>query len=199
MPATAEKKSRCSVIPFGIEIDHPRNSPIALQSIIGMKVRSRTTATRTVKNRRTGHESVPIDQSMAYAGFPTIPGMQLFVDPANLEYKVVDPLRDDRDLCDKLIAAMKQQGTAVSDTMNGMPERKGTLDVHRIKTLCREMLWILDAKQANVIKGVKPDLEDIQDLDGEFLLNPGSRITNSQPRYECDWEEWVTQLNRGGG
>jgi hypothetical protein len=68
-----------------------------------------------------------------------------------------------------------------------------------MKTLCCEVLSLLDETAVKVVKGNPPSLEDVNGMAGEFLLNPGSQVRNTQPRYERDYESWVEQLTRAGG
>jgi hypothetical protein len=68
-----------------------------------------------------------------------------------------------------------------------------------MKSLCRELIWVVESNHGRVVKGAIPNLEEVDDLPGHYLLNPGSRIYNSQPTYEKDWDEWVSQLTRAGG
>jgi hypothetical protein len=42
-------------------------------------------------------------------------------------------------------------------------------------------------------------MDVVADMDGEFLLNPGSRVNNTQPRYEKDWQGWLERLTAAGG
>jgi hypothetical protein len=80
-----------------------------------------------------------------------------------------------------------------------MPDQKGTLDPHRFKTLCRELFWLVEAGEAKRVEGVIPTLAEIAELSGHFLLNPGSRISNTQPVYEKDFPDWVARLSHSGG
>ncbi len=188
------------VAPFGIEADHPRNADLGIQCIPGMKLRSAIDGTKTVRDVKTGDLLVPLDQSHHLASFPKTPGVQLHVNPAALSYIVIDPLKDDEDMCARITRWMKNNGPfRVDDGVKGQDTQNGTLDKNRMKSLCREMVWIVDANEAKRVKGPMPTIEELEDLPGEFLLNPGSRIGNSQPQFECDFEDWVSNLNRMGG
>ncbi len=207
MPTETKSKSpRVSSVPaWGIEADHPRNSDLALQSVTGLRLRSAINASRTVKDSRTGEELVPIDQASGLGRLPAIPGMQLHVNPGQGTYVVIDPLYEDQELCSRIQRRIEQlRGTSMGATLRGVPPIKGRVgeagfDEHRMKTLCREMYWLVTSGEARVIKGPLPDLEDIEDLPGHFLLNPGSRVANTQPRFEKDWAAWMDNLVRSGG
>ena len=68
-----------------------------------------------------------------------------------------------------------------------------------MKSLCREVAQLIKLGHMRVVAGAAPDEEDVDDLPGEYLLNPGSRVQTTQPRYEKDFEKWVSNLSQGGG
>jgi len=186
--------------PFAIEADTPNNSDIALQSILGCKLRTSIGVNKPVKNTNTGAERIPKDQSIHLGMLPTIPGMQLFVDPADCSYRIVDPLHKDEKLCERIRLEIEARSAFKTDKkLKGIETQRGTLDVHRMKTLCRELLWFLDSGEAKLVKGIKPKLEDIDKLPGKYLQNPGCRVPNLQPRYEDDYDKWLENLAKMGG
>lgn len=198
--STAGQKEAVSVLPFGIEIDHPRNSDVLLQCIPGTRLRSAISGTKGAVNARTGETVVPRDQTIHLGSFPQTPGMQVHVNPGELTYAIIDPMHGDEKLCDRVRKFLKDaRGYSVSERFDGVPPQNGKLDVHQMKSLCRELLWLVQSGEAKKAKGSIPDLEDINELPGHFLLNPGSRVGNTQPRYEKDWDEWVDRLSRSGG
>jgi hypothetical protein len=201
MPATIEREriSKTKVAPFTVQADHPRNCDLLLQSIPGCRLRSTIRADRTITDTKTGRKVIPKDQVTALGRLPEIPGMMLSIDPENLKYRIVDPLAGNEQLCDQIVSSFNQDGTRISGKLRGVPTKDGTLDVHRMKTLCREVLSLLDETAVKVVKGNPPSLEDVNGMAGEFLLNPGSQVRNTQPRYERDYESWVEQLTRAGG
>jgi len=125
--------------------------------------------------------------------------MKLHVNPEKLTYVIEDPLYEDEELMEILQQRMEASGMPVSGELRGVAPQKGTLDVHRMKTLCRELLNIIEAGEARMVKGIKPDLEDINEMPGNYLLNPGARIPNSQPQFEKDMPEYVENLRKVGG
>lgn len=204
MAETMEKKSETSnpnaVAPFAVECDEPRNRDCIVQAIPGCKLRSAISAAKPVIDQKTGMSMIPPDQSASLGQFPPIPGMQLHINPAKLSYVVIDPLDEDEDLCARIKKAMDRTSPFRTEAkLKGVPPLKGTLDVHRMKTLVREMLWMLDSGMVKIIKGVRPNEEDVDKLPGKYLLNPGSRIPNYQPTFSEDLEEWTNQLTRSGG
>lgn len=195
--AAKEGPRVASVAPWGIEADHPRNADLLIQSIPGCKLRGAVKASRTVVDQKTGEEMVPLDQSRHLGQLPSLPGMQLHVNPGKLTYKIIDPMYEDKDLCERLAKRMVSAEMAVSVVeIRGVPPQEGKLDVDRMKTLCREMLWIVNANEGRVVMGPKPELEDIDDLEGEYLLNPGSMVQWGQPLYEKDLPAYRQKVNQ---
>ncbi len=183
--ATKEKTTGIVVPPFGIEIDAPRNNDVVLQGIPGCRMRSAHKA-------RAGVRTMPM--------MPDIPGMQLHVNPASRSYTIVDPLHKDVDLCATVQGVLENASEIkTGKTLAGVPPQSGELDVDRMKTLCREMLSLLDTDYAVMKKGPQPSMEDVNDLPGDFLLNPGTLEGWSQPRYEKDLPAWEQRLARMGG
>jgi hypothetical protein len=146
-----------------------------------------------------GHARVPLDQARALAAFPRTPGMQLHVDPGSNSYEVIDPLYKDEKTLEQIARYFREQGNfTIGDKIAGKPPMKGTLDPHRMKSLCRELLFIVNSKEGALVKGTL-SIEDIEDLPGRFLLNPGSQVPNTQPIYEDEFPSWVENLSRSGG
>ncbi len=198
MPAVETKS--VSVAPFGIEADHPRNCDLLLQGIVGMRLRSAIDASKPAKDHNTGESYVPPDQSAFLGQFPHIPGMQLHVNPAKLTYLVTDPLHEDEDLCERIKNIMARvTSTRIDGKLKGVADQEGKLDAHRMKTLVREMRWLVTAGEARVVKGVLPEMDAIDELPGNFLLNPGARTQTTQPTFEKDWDAWFDRLTRSGG
>lgn len=197
--AAAEKKD-VTVPPFGIRIDHHRNQDQAIQAIPNCVLRTTIRATRPIIDNKTGEEVIPHDQARSLSVLPEIPGMELHVNAKECSYKIVDPLSKDPDLCAKIPSRLRETMRNVTQgELRAVPVQEGTLDKDRMKTLLRELIWICESGDAKVVKGVLPDLETVQKLPGEFLLNPGARAPNMQPRYEKDFEKWVDNLARSGG
>jgi len=193
--AAVKEKKTCSVPPFTIEADHPRNCDLLLQGVTDLRLRSRYLAARPVWDKRKKEWMIPPNQP----SIPEIPGMQLSVDPARLRYRITDPLEGQQDQLDAIKRHMDQvRGVETREKLRGVDPIEGTLTTDEMKTLVREILWLVNSKEARVVKGVCPDLQDIEALDGDFLLNPGSRVPNTQPKYEKDWDQYREQLNRSG-
>lgn len=195
---TDVKEKATTIAPFGIQVDHPRNADLLLQSIKNCRLRSAISSTRTVTDKRSGHTMVPASQA-AMATFPSTPGMKLYVKPSDCSYKIIDPLCENEELCNRILRYLKEKGMAGSSTkIAGVPESKGTLDPHYMKTLVRELFQLSEAGHVKECMGHIPKLKDIDAMPGKYLLNPGSTVLNGQPRFEEDFDMWHTRLTMTG-
>ena len=196
--ATATKKT-VSVPPFGIEADHPRNCDVLIQTVENCKLRSRITPTKMVfdRDRETGEQIERPADAELIDGLPEIPGMQIHVNPAECTYVILDPLENDERMCERIKRALDESSPVrTRSRIRGVPSRSGTVSADRMKTLVRELYQIVEAGEASVKKGPRPDIEDIVELPGDFLLEPRPGHGYNRPRYEKDLREWVESLNR---
>lgn len=193
-------ETRGPSVEFSIEADHHRNSDLLIQSIPNCRLRSALVATRHIRGKD-GKEYVPVDQVRHLSMFGRIPGMRLHVDSKELKYTITDPLFDDDQLCAHITATIRANtGMSTGQNIGGVPPVTGALGRDEIKTLCRELRRIVTNGDAKIVgNGRLPEEDEIDALPGDYLLNPGSRITNTQPRYEKDWDNWISNLSRAGG
>lgn len=189
-----------AVIPsFGIEINHPRNCDVLIQSLPGCRLRSQIDGSKPVIGKD-GEEAIPLDQSHGMASCPKVPGMEIHVNPEELTVVIRDPLNDDEPLLERLTAWLrKRTPLRTADKIRGVPTRTEKVDAHVMKTLCRELVTIVQLGHGRRAAGVVPDVEDVDELPGRYLLNPGLRTATTQPRYEDQWDKWVSELHHGGG
>ncbi len=195
-----ERRKLSSVAPWGIEADHPRNCDLLLQSLSGLKLRSAIKATKMVFTREAGEQvQVPASAGMV-DGLPAgIPGMQLHVDPSKGAWKMVDPLRDNPELCEKIKRAIDHHTSMrTATTLKGVPPQSGKLNPDQMKTLVREMRFLVEAGEAKVVQGIAPSQEDMDSLPGNYLTNPLNLSDWHQPKHECDMEAWTQTLNKLG-
>ncbi len=192
---TTATKERTIVQPFGVEADHPRNADILLGGIQGhVRLRGGLDASKPGYGKDAG---VPSSQYSRLGNLPKIPGMQIHVNPTTLVYKVTDPLHDDEELCRLIERRLKEQERPVPNgKIVGCPPQKGKMNVHRMKTLCRELLFLLDEGHVKLVKGPMPTIEDIGNLPGRFLQNAAGIVKNSQPVFEDEMDEWEANLSR---
>ena len=187
------------VAPFGIEADHPRCCDLLIKSIPNCRLRSVIDGSRPARDFKSGEMKVPRDQAISMGDFPRTPGMQLHVNPLELTYLVVDPLKKDEATQGRIVSWMKQHKGLRADKIKIEEHATGKLDIHEMKTLCRELYDIVDSGEAKQIKGSKLTMEEIDQLPGHYMLNPGLRTMTTQPRFEKDFEAWVSNLANVGG
>ena len=191
-----------SLPPFGIKADHPRNCDLAIQGIPGCRLRSTIKAGRTTTVRREGGDDeqvIPPDQSRHLGILPEIPGMELHVNPEKCTYKIIDPLRGNKRILDRIKRGLEQDERPIRGTnFEGMPPQEGTLDEHRMKTLCREIVQLLEIEHVAMVKGPRPNREDVDELPGRYLQNPGARVPNSQPTFEDEMPNYNAKVNQVG-
>ncbi len=202
----SDTKVAVTVSPFAVEADAPGNGDIIIVSIPGVRLRSRLRPNRTIKayDRITGQERdvLPVDQTRALAALPEVPGMQIFVDPANLTYKVVDGMTPEQG--EELARAMRRGDNAMQliapDKFVPVSAVEGKIDVHEMKTLVRELVRLARLDFVRVVKGVLPDMDDVDNLPGRYLYDPGARHMGfTLPRFEDEYADWVNRLTFKAG
>ena len=188
------------VPPFGVEIDHPRNCDVMLQSIPNCRLRGAVSASKgTIVNKQDEDNTpvIPEGQAIFLGALPPIPGMQIHVNPAELRYKIIDPIHGNDAFCKRLEKALLGKGVVIKD-LKGVPPKESDLDEHRMKTLCRELLHIMEINHGRLVKGPRPSIEDVDELPGRYLLNPGSRVPSGLPQYEDQYDEYIGGLRKVG-
>lgn len=191
-------KAEVFVLPFTLEADHPRMCDLRIQNIPNLELRSAIDGSKGSVDKD-GNFSIPADQAIGMAGCPKIPGMRIEVDPKELTYRAYDPLSEQPELLIKITNYLrKKRGIGVGKKLSFVPEQKGKLDKHQMKTLCRELVFMMNAKEMTLVSGVEPEMEDIEELPGRFIQNPGAvRYKNAQPRYEDQMEDHIERLHYG--
>jgi len=190
MATATKEKVEIRVPPFGIEINSDMNNDVKIKSLAGLRLRG------AIKPR-------PFARTLPT--LPEIPGMQIHVNPAAGTYVISDPLCDDPELCERIRITMVSSDMCVyepgSKVLTGVASQKGELGIDEMKTLCREMLHLLnsDPSYAVMSKGPKPSMEDVDELPGDYLYSPNPMTESWQPRYEKDVEAWRRRLGGGGG
>ena len=210
MATTGEKKTErriCPVSPFTIEADCSNNGDVVIQSIPNGRLRGAVRGNKMVSYTKSnkfgaaGDEFIP-PSGRIYGMLPALPGMRLRVTPKDFEYEITDPLEGNQELLDKFVKkANEVMGVPISQkgvSYRPVPTEKGYLDPDRMKTLVREMVFMVNNDMAKLVDGVLPDAEDIEELEGDFLLNPGTQIQNNQPKYEKDLPGYRKTLSSSG-
>ena len=204
MPTVVDKKTTTAVAPFGVEANPTNNGDLMLQSLEKRTLRGRIDATkrsiRGAKDMNEDYTVIPVDRIKYLGQLPKIPGMQIHVNPAKLTWKIIDPLHDDDEMCERIRRALSRiEGMAYRPPkIQGHPPQSGKLSNHFMKTLVRELVWNVESDQAFVVMGEAPSIEDVDQLPGKYLMNAGS-TTYRQPKYEEDFREWEEKLIRAGG
>lgn len=186
--------------PFGVEFGTHRNNDILLQCLAGERIRGAIDSRNGVINKQTGDEVVPVDQAISMAGFPKVPGQQVHVNPEKGLYTILDPLHGDEELCARIKRWMdRRSGMRTTEKLGGVPVRKGELDLHTMKTLCRELLQFVKSGDAQFVRGSALTIADVERMPGMFLYQPGLRTDTLMPRYEDDYPAYLNNLRRHGG
>jgi len=201
--STVTKKMATSVMPFAIEAKTPRNQDIIIQCLGCKRLRGAVRASMEAFDRQwqdqDDDESAtrPVSANLI-DGIGELPGQVLYVDPAELTWKIRDPLWGEDSKLERIRKAMRRAlGLAVIDQkLQGMKPEDGTLDVDTMKTLCLELLSFIEAGEARVVKGIKPSKEDIDELPGRYLLNWSNRNKWRQPKYADQYDEWERDMNK---
>jgi len=199
--STVDKKVKTTLKPFTIEADSPNNGDIMLHSLTGCRIRSRIKSTRRVfdKDRITKEQVTRQESAHLLPGMPAdIPGMRIEVHPGKSMYRVYDPLCDNEEMCESIGAALGAQNGTPQKKVRGIKTYEGELGTDLLKTLLRELYNIVQSEDGKVVKGLLPEMEDIDALEGDYLLNPSNRTKYHMPRYEKDLDTWAEKLNRLG-
>jgi len=206
MPVVEKTGNKKAVIvaPFEIEADHPRNSDVMIRSIgIHCKLRSALRSDRKVfmtdlLKRKGMQPAIPRDQAATLGAMPQLPGMRLVIDPGEMSYRIWDPLEADEALRIQLKQAlMADDKYIISSTteIRGVPATEGTLDKDQMKTLCREAKYLCDIGHCKFVgSGPVPEQEDIDELPGRYLRNPGIQTETQEPIYEDQYDAWKMKM-----
>jgi len=188
------------VAPFAVEARHPRNSDLLIQSLTGVcerRLRSRLSpAIKVVDRNGKKHIKTP---TLRGVSLPEIDGHILKVSPKDLEIEIIDPLKENDQQMEEFRRYIKAT-RGVDENIRACDPVKAKLDKHRMKTLCREVLNFINSEEM-VWHGssAKFEMKDLEDLDGRYLLNPGSQIPNGQPSFEDELDAYREKLLNAGG
>lgn len=207
MSTNVKTEKTASVMPFAIEARTPRNQDLMIQCLGGMKLRGAVSATVEVfdhtwtdldADSEDGERLTMPTPAKVIPGVGDLPGEQLYVNPVTGEWKTFDPLYKKEAVLDRIRRAIKNRGGVanVGERLRGIKARSGRVDADTMKTLCRELLCFIEAKEARVVKGICPDRDDVDELPGRYLLNWSNRSKWHQPRYEDQVDRWTEKLNQ---
>jgi hypothetical protein len=202
--STTEKKRAVSVAPFAIEARTPRNQDVVVQNLGRLRLRGAVSATVEVFDRtwEDGEDddevSVRPTGAKLIEGVGPLPGMQLYVNPAECEWKTADPLYKDEKVLERLRKAMSRALgiMAVDQKLRGIKPKSGKIGQDEMKSLCKELVCMIEAGDAKVVKGMAPTMEDVDELPGRYLLNWSNQNQWKQPRYADEYDEWVRRTGQ---
>lgn len=191
---------------FTIEASGIHGGDIIIQNIGNLRMRGAIRSTKQVFDKQfdpelfeEGKDTRPAANQII-DGVPELPGQRLTVNPAEGTWELTDPLHGNERVMGVVQKALRMRhGVRVSEKLTGVPPQKGSVDKDRMKTLCRELLCFIESEDATVVKGIKPTREDIDEMDGRYLLNASNLGNWHQPRYEDQYDAWVADINRIGG
>ena len=202
MSTATEKK--VAVTPFTVEARTPRNQDLLIQCLDGLRLRGAVSSTVEIFDKQWQAESPDEEEETVPSPAKTIPGVgelpgeQLYVNPATGEWKTFDPLFRKENVLERIRKAMRRQSgmSNVGERLQGIKPRSGKVDRDRMKTLCRELLCLVESKEARVVKGIAPTAEDVDELPGRYLLNWSNRSKWHQPKYEDQLDGWTDKVNQ---
>lgn len=186
MSATAEQQTK--VQSFTVELGDERNRQINVPML-----HETFRGAYSVANLRGQDIGSPA------SSMPDIPGMQLTIDARNRRVIIRDPLKDNEALCSQIAGVLKKRGSYGLSKLTGCDERTVAMDEHEMKTLVRFVVKLLDPPsglpKAKLVKGRVPTDEEVDQLPGEYLYDPGSE-TQHGPKFEKDAQQWFDRVNR---
>lgn len=197
---TTATEEEIIVAPFGIEITKGNND-VLIATLGGKRLRGPFSATRSIVDQH-GKRRVPRDQAINFSEYPDTPGMQLYVNPAECTYVIVDPLEKDEKLQDELTQWFRNsrawRGAGGDAKIRGVPREQHKIEPDLMKNLVREMYNLVTTDEAKVVRGNLPHMTEIDELPGRYLFKlPGVTQWNG-PRYEDELEEYRLRVESLG-
>ena len=196
---TATEKS-VSVMPFAVEARTPRNQDVMIQGIGNVKLRGAVSASVEMFDKQMAEDGEDLGVQPAGAkihpGIGELPGEILYVNAAEGTWKTRDPLFGKQEKLDRIKTVLdREREVRTADRLRGIKPREGELGRAEMKSLCRELISLLDAREVKLVKGVRPTTEDVDALPGRYLLNQTNLSGFRQPRYEDEYEDWVDKMH----
>lgn len=201
------KEESVAVTPFAVEARTPRNQDVMIQNLGRMRLRGAVSSSVEVYDKQweseDGSEEIPTRPASAKLidGIAETPGMILYINPASREWKVVDPMYDDEKKLSRIAKAMKRAlgMINVGEKLQGIAPKSGKLGPDEMKSLCKEVVCLVEASEMKVVKGIAPSMEDVDQLPGRYLLNWSNLNQWKQPRYEDEYDNWVNRMGQISG
>ncbi len=165
---------------FTVEFGDRANRMIVLQSLSGERFRG----SFAIANVPSGSHNQTMGQ------IPNLPGQHLAVSTRDRRITISDPLEHDKTLLSQLRLAMRKLRSIREAEVTYVPSTERQLDEDALKTLLFELSAMIANKTATVIKGDFPTREQIEQLAGDELWDPGDTTGRPKPRYKKDERAW---------
>jgi len=131
---------------------------------------------------------------------PEIPGLTLIINPKHKTLTIIDPLKKDTDLLDRINAIHAEVSSiapAGGRAFKHVPDQKYEFNDDEFKTIVMEFQYYNSSKcpfQLEMINGTSfPTDEQIEKLPGRELFDPRSN-SRIQPKFMDQYDEWQEKL-----
>jgi hypothetical protein len=185
------RQSAGSIAPFTVEFgDATSSGSFSIITLNRFKVRGRF--------RRDQIHAPMLGEKMSQ--MPDVPGIQMTVLPREKKAVAHDPLADDADLLAKANGVWNDSamGRSPGGGSKPWPDTEFALDDDTLKTLCIELVRKRGSGVLSVVRGALPTEQQIEDLPGGELYDPGNSNQHGHPRYAEDVPAWRQKLELAG-
>lgn len=191
---TQDSSERASgLAPFAFRIEEPRCRGVLITSLKSTQA-IRSDWSLAILNAHGGSDVGGTMQRM-----PSIPGIEVHVNPRTRVVEFIDPLEHDQDLLDRInaiVADVVAIGPAGGKSFRAVPKQTVKLSVDEFKTFLIEIAYF-DGPDSDwkliVTSGTIPTIEEIEKLPGRELFDVRSN-SHIQPKYRDDVEKWFERL-----
>ena len=128
---------------------------------------------------------------------PTIPGLHLEVDCAQLTYRLYDPLDSDegKETIERALRVLSQKG--ITSKMKPWPESAGTFqNEHELVTCILELHRLKELDRCQVREGELPSHAEIAASPGRELFEPFSTNRVGKPQFQDEGPAYYEKLGK---
>ncbi len=182
-PATKKPSNAVLPSPFTVEFGDPLCRQIHLQTF--QRTLRGSWSNMKLLRAGGGRNLGEVGQSL-----PDIPGIHCTVDFRASVVEFTDPAPPE--VWEDLNRTLQTAPTAivgVGQNFGPVNDTSEPVDAHTLKTFTRELLRLVNAEKATVVKGTLPSLEEINELPGRYLFDP-SWHSQWKPQFEDEYERW---------
>jgi len=191
----AEKKTTLpsGIAEFSFQIIEPRCRGLLINSLNNSQP-VRTKWSLAIMNSHGGADVGGTMQRM-----PEIPGLSLVINAKNKTLMIVDPLKKNRDLLDRINSIQAEVSSiapAGGRAFKHVEDQEFQFDDDRFKTLMIELQYFNSERcpiKLEIEKGSFPTDEQIAKLAGRELFDPRSN-SRIQPKYADQYDDWQERL-----